>query len=249
MPLIGTQHQARPRGRPQPAHAQHMQALAIRHRPAVQQEPEQLLEPDVRLGHLQVVAVLKAVQAGARRHRVPVEDRPGAAFQRRGGAVPLPVEVGLARERRDAEARQRDFDDPGDERASGCGSEPVAPEAGFDVADCEVGVEEGVEDGENAEDGEGDADVGYYVGGGGHCGKELFSLEEGDWVDGAWKVGLGWEGDCSFGDKNSLNNSSCHTDISTTFIPISISKINRAFPDYLSKPLALGELILLLTSM
>lgn len=104
-----------------------------------------------------------------------MEDRPGAAFQRRGEAVPFPVAGALARERGDAEARQRDFDHPGDERAAGGGGgQPVAPEGGLDVADGEVGVEEGVEDGEDAEDGEGDADVGYYVGGGGHCGRGLF---------------------------------------------------------------------------
>lgn len=92
-----------------------------------------------------------------------MEGRPGAALQQRGARIQPPVELGGSRQRGDAESWEGDLHDAGHERAAGCGCEAVAPQRGLDVADCEVGVEEGVEDWEYAEDGEGHADVGYYV--------------------------------------------------------------------------------------
>lgn len=46
----------------------------------------------------------------------------------------------------------------------------MVQEEGADAALGKDRKEEGVEDGQDTEDGEGDADIGYYVGCAGHCG-------------------------------------------------------------------------------
>jgi len=74
----------------------------------------------------------------------------------------------MARDGRDTETRYFDLDDAGEEGgARDCG-DAVASEGSGDGAEGEEGFEAGVDCGEDAEDGEGDADVGYYVHGGDH---------------------------------------------------------------------------------
>lgn len=71
-------------------------------------------------------------------------------------------------QRRDAVAGQRDFNDAGHEGRARGGGEAVAAERAFDRSGGEVRVDEGVDDGENAQDGERDPDEGDDVGGVGH---------------------------------------------------------------------------------
>lgn len=64
----------------------------------------------------------------------------------------------------------------GEEAVGSVGGEGLVAmmyEEGADAALGEDGEEEGVEDGQDAEDGEGDADVGDYVGCAGHCAGEV----------------------------------------------------------------------------
>ena len=83
-------------------------------------------------------------------------------------------------QRRDAVSGKRDFDDAGHEGRARGGGEVVAAERAFDRSGGgEAGLDEGVDDGEDAEDGERDPDEGDDVRSVGHGWSFLISERSG----------------------------------------------------------------------
>lgn len=79
------------------------------------------------------------------------------------GHAPVLLAVGEAVHRADGVAGELYFDDPIHDVGAGEGREAGVPEHALDAGEGGEGDGCVVEDGEDAQDGEGDADVGYYV--------------------------------------------------------------------------------------